>query len=63
MRSTDEINGEFARLCARIGEQTYRIRQLNEALADNLRRIETLEDEARAAKAREEQHNGERNEG
>jgi uncharacterized coiled-coil DUF342 family protein len=63
MRSTDEINGEFARLCARIGEQTYRIRQLNEALADNLRRIETLEEEARAAKAREEQSNGERSEG
>ena len=59
MRSTDEINGEFARLCARIGEQTYRIRQLNEALADNLRRIETLEEEARAAKAREEKTDGE----
>jgi uncharacterized protein Yka (UPF0111/DUF47 family) len=59
MRSTEEINGEFARLCARIGEQTYRIRQLNEALADNLRRIETLEEEARAAKAREEKTDGE----
>lgn len=63
MRSTDEINAEFSRLCAHIGEQTYRIRQLEEARANNIRRIEALEDEARAAKAREEQHNGERNEG
>lgn len=58
MRSTEEINAEFGRLCAQIGEQTYRIRQIEEARANNLRRIEVLEDEARAAKAREEQHNG-----
>ena len=58
MRSTEEINGEFARLCAAIGEQTYRIRQLEEARGNNLRRIETLEDEARAAKAREETTDG-----
>ena len=58
MRSIEEVNAEFARLCAAIGEQTYRIRQLEEARANNLRRIETLEDEARAAKAREEQSNG-----
>ena len=58
MRTTDEINGEFARLCAAIGEQTYRIRQLEEARGNNLRRIETLEDEARAAKAREETTDG-----
>ena len=59
MRSIDDINAEFGRLCAAIGEQTYRIRQLEEARSNNLRRIEVLEDEARAAKAREEQHNGE----
>lgn len=58
MRSTEEINAEFGRLCAAIGEQTYRIRQLEEARANNLRRIETLEDEARAAKAREETTDG-----
>lgn len=58
MRSIDDINAEFGRLCAQIGEQTYRIRQLEEARANNLRRIETLEDEARAAKAREETTDG-----
>jgi hypothetical protein len=58
MRSTEEINAEFGRLCAQIGEQTYRIRQLEEARANNLRRIEVLEDEARAAKAREETTDG-----
>ena len=58
MRSIDDINAEFGRLCAAIGEQTYRIRQLEEARANNLRRIETLEDEARAAKAREETTDG-----
>jgi len=59
MRSIDEINAEFGRLCAAIGEQTYRIRQLEEARSNNLRRIEVLEDEARAAKAREETTHGE----
>lgn len=58
MRSIDDINAEFGRLCAQIGEQTYRIRQLEEARANNLRRIEVLEDEARAAKAREETTDG-----
>ena len=58
MRSIEEVNAEFARLCAAIGEQTYRIRQLEEARGNNLRRIETLEDEARAAKAREETTDG-----
>lgn len=58
MRSIEDINAEFGRLCAAIGEQTYRIRQLEEARANNLRRIEVLEDEARAAKAREETTDG-----
>lgn len=58
MRSIEEVNAEFGRLCAAIGEQTYRIRQLEEARGNNLRRIETLEDEARAAKAREETTDG-----
>ena len=53
MRSTEEINGEYSRLCAIVGEQTYRIRQLEQERTNNLRRIETLEDEARAAKAAE----------
>lgn len=55
MRSTEEINGEYSRLCAVVGEQTYRIRQLEQERNNNLRRIEVLEDEARAAKHAEQE--------
>lgn len=53
MRSTEEINSEYSRLCAIVGEQTYRIRQLEQERTNNLRRIEVLEDEARASRAAE----------
>ena len=53
MRSIEEVNGEYSRLCAIVGEQTYRIRQIEQERTNNLRRIEVLEDEARAAKAAE----------
>jgi len=53
MRSIEEVNAEYSRLCALIGEQTYRIKQLEQERNNNIRRIEVLEDEARAVKAAE----------
>jgi hypothetical protein len=47
MRTKEEINAEYTRLCMLVGEMAYKIRQLEEAKNNHLRRIELLEEESR----------------
>lgn len=46
-RTKTEIDAEYTRLCQLVGEMSYRIRQIEEAKNNHLRRIELLEEEAR----------------
>jgi hypothetical protein len=47
MRTKQEIDAEYTRLCMLVGEMAYKIRQFEEAKNNHLRRIELLEEESR----------------
>lgn len=53
MRTIEQINSEYGALCAKLGENTYRLRALRETETKLLQAIEALEAEARSIKSEE----------
>lgn len=53
MRTIEQINSEYSTLCARLGENTYRLRALRETEIKLLQAIEALEAEARSIRSEE----------
>ena len=51
MKSLEQLNQQYGTLCARLGENTYRMRQLKEIEIKLLQAIEQLEAESRALRS------------